>query len=364
LWGEAASLRALLIALLAPAAFLLLTWLKPPAIALASALVVSACVIAAIALAQYLGFDPFRLLGWQAPPAGSVRMNVYATLGNPNFVAAFLASVLPLAWVPDGAGRTKRLLSGASALIMVLAIIATGSRAPIAGAISLVICFAWLLPSVSLRTRTIGLVSILLFAVLVVHLSTGRPLREVLEGRFFIWRVVVGHVSARTLILGGGPGWFAIKYPEWETGWAAHSSHAQNGLRFLGYQDHAHNDWLEVLLEQGIPGLILLLLIPVAVWRMSTSRWLEITSASAGALAGIAVFAGVACVDFPFHRPAESFALWTMLAIVHLSSLGEGPYDSIPKVTVRSSAADRSCRDHAGSARRVSSEAGGGSRRV
>ena len=40
-----------------------------------------------VALAQWVGADPFVLAGWQPPIDGaSVRMRVYGTLGNPNFV--------------------------------------------------------------------------------------------------------------------------------------------------------------------------------------------------------------------------------------------------------------------------------------
>jgi len=266
-------------------------------------------------------------MGWQAAPSGTARMNVYATLGNPNFVAAFLACILPLTWVLDGARLKNRLVSGSVALLMVLGIVVTGSRAPIVGAVSLVLCAVWLLPSFSVRARILGLISIVVFAALVTVLSAGRPIPEVLEGRLFIWRVAVGHMSTRSLALGSGPGSFATSYPHWETEWAAAAPREQDSLRFLGYQEHAHNDWLEVLVEQGIAGLVLVLLIPLAALRMLKKGRAKLIGPSAGALAGIAVFAGLACVDFPFHRPAESLAFWTMLAIVHLSFSGEASYE-------------------------------------
>lgn len=319
LWGETASLKALLIALLPAASFLLLTWLKPPPASLASALVVSGSVIGCIALAQYLGLDPFRLIGWQAAPAGTVRMKIYATLGNPNFVAAVLACILPLTWVLDGSRLKNRVLSGSAALLIVLGVVVTGSRAPILGAVSLVLCAGWLFPSVSLRRRLLGLVSVILFAALVVVVSAGRPMPEALQGRLFIWRVTVGEASVRTLTLGDGPGSFAIRYPEWETKWAASTPNNRESKRFLGYQEHAHNDWLEVLVEQGVPGLVLLLLIGFDALRLFGGGTRQFSRPAAGAVAGIAIFAGLACVDFPFHRPAESFVFWTLLAIVHLS---------------------------------------------
>jgi len=325
LWGDIVSLKALLIALLPPACFLLLTWLKPTPASLASALVSSGAAIGCIAIAQYLGLDPFRLIGWQAPASGSVRLNVYATLGNPNFVAAFLACVLPLSWVLDGSRKRNRVLSGLAALLMIVGIVVTGSRAPIIGGICLVLCAGWLFPSISIRQRVMGLVILVLFAVLAAGLSGARPIRETLEGRLFIWQVAIGRASARTLALGDGPGAFAARYPKWETEWAASKPRDQARMRFLGYQEHAHNDWLEILVEQGIIGVVLLALILLGVWRMLRTRTPPLSPLVMGGVAAVAVFVGIACVDFPFHRPAESFVFWTLLAIVHLSfSTGEG----------------------------------------
>ncbi len=319
LWGETASLKALLIALLPPASFLLVTWLKPSPGSLATALAASGLAIGAIAIAQYLGLDPFRLFGWQGAPAGTVRMRVYTTLGNPNFTAAFLASVLPLTWMLDGSRLKNRVLSGLAVLLILLGILVTGSRAPIAGGAVFVLFGLWLFPSVPVRSRILGLISVILFAAFLAFLSAGRPISETFKGRLFVWRVAVEHISVRTLILGDGPGSFAISYPEWETEWVASAPRDGWSLRFLGYQEHAHNDWLEILVEQGIGGLVLLLLIPLSALRIFMGRRSEFTGTGAGAVAGIAIFLGLACVDFPLHRPAESFAFWTLVAIVQLS---------------------------------------------
>ncbi len=73
------------------------------------------------------------------------------------------------------------------------------------------------------------------------------------------------------------------------------------------------------MVEQGVPGLVLLLLIGFDALRLFGGGTRQFSRPAAGAVAGIAIFAGLACVDFPFHRPAESFVFWTLLAIVHLS---------------------------------------------
>ena len=73
--------------------------------------VVGATACAAVALAQWAGLDPFVAAGWHPPIDGaSVRMRVYGTLGNPNFVGAVMAMSLPLTLATlAGATKTRAL---------------------------------------------------------------------------------------------------------------------------------------------------------------------------------------------------------------------------------------------------------------
>lgn len=97
LLGDIVSLDALLLALAAGLFALILIALDPDDAALAAALAGGSTGVAAVAVAQWLGVDPFALAGWVAPVTGaSPRLRVYATLGNPNFVAALLAAAVPV----------------------------------------------------------------------------------------------------------------------------------------------------------------------------------------------------------------------------------------------------------------------------
>ena len=309
------SAEILLLALLPAGAFILLAGLQPKPAAVLGAVAAAGAVVSLIAILQYAGADPFRLFGWAGPAAGSPRMRVFSTLGNPNFVAAFLTAALPAAWatgalLPD---RRKRVLFlAAGGLLLAGGILATGSRAPALAALGVA---AWAMFR-SLRRWYLAILPVL-FGLLLVGVSTARPLADTLEGRLFIWRVSLPHAFESPLT-GGGPGSFQLNYPAWET---ARLAVARDEARFAGFQRHSHNDYLETLVDYGVPGLLLLLTIPaLLLGRFCFPKRGSAGTAAEGAAAGVIALMALALVDFPLHRPAEAFLFWLLLALVHSSN--------------------------------------------
>jgi len=96
------------------------------------------------------------------------------------------------------------------------------------------------------------------------------------------------------------------------------------------YLNHAHNDWLEVPLTTGLPG-VLLLISAVAAWLIGTIRAIRRAAQGAGrrvrlGLAGSAVIAltGLASVvDYPVRTP--SIAVLVVLAAMWLSTAKSAP---------------------------------------
>jgi len=315
LTGAAASPAALLAAVLPAAAFIVLLGLRPKPDGLIRAAAAAGLAVALVAVLQWAGADPFRLLGWQAPAGGSDRLRVFATLGNPNFVAAFLTAALPAVWAAARTlappWRLALLLPGAA--LVAGGILATGSRAPVAAGL------AWagwaLLRGAARRPRlALGLALGLAAAgALVVTLSTARPLDETMRGRAHIWHTALAHVPEAPW-LGFGPGGFELFFPRWETDRLAA---AETDRRFAGLAAHAHNDYVEALVDHGVIGLALFVAFPaVMLWRFAAARKTKPTAAAEGAAAGAVGILAVACVDFPFHRPAETFFFWLYLSIV------------------------------------------------
>lgn len=75
--------------------------------------------------------------------------------------------------------------------------------------------------------------------------------------------------------------------------------------------EFAHNDWLQLLAEGGAAGAVLLL--GAAGWRFWRS-WREAGAAARFALVGLALVAGYAWIDFPFHNPAVLLTWAALLA--------------------------------------------------
>lgn len=326
------SAEILLLALLPAGAFILLAGLKPQPAAVLGAVAAAGAVVALVAILQYVGADPFRLFGWTGPAAGSPRMRVFSTLGNPNFVAAFLTAAAPAVWaagrfLPDRKRRTLFLTAGG--LLLAGGILATGSRAPALAAVAVAAWAAFR----SMRKWHLAVLP-LLFGLLLVGVSTARPLADTLEGRLFIWRVALPH-ALESPLTGGGPGSFQLRYPGWET---ARLAVARDEARFAGFQRHSHNDYLEALVDYGVPGLFLALAVPaLLLGRFCFAKRGAADPAATGAAAGAVALMALALVDFPLHRPAEAFLFWIFLAIVHSSN----PIPAAPGADLRPAAAAR-----------------------
>ena len=331
LFADVVSLDALLLALAGGGLAIVLTELRPTPTQLAAAHAIGATGVAIVAVLQWAGLDPFALAGWVAPLAGaSPRLRIYGTLGNPNFVAALLAGAVPLTIgliVHSDAGWRRRIPIGMGALaLQLLAIAATGSRG---GALGLIAAgLTWVLSGPRTYRRRVA-IACGLAAVVIIGVSTARPLRETLAGRIYIWQVVWPHAFEAPWV-GQGPGAFALLYPAWEREARRKPPTAASAVYFAGPQQHAHNDYLEALVERGLAGPVTLLLV-FTTWvggvmrssrpggSVSDGTGGASTAAEPlriGAAATLAALGAIAFVDFPLARPAETALWWTCAALL------------------------------------------------
>ncbi len=290
------------------------------------ALVLSGAIVAGVALLQYFGLDPFALLGWTAPPGGSSRMRVFATLGNPNFVAAFLVAVMPL---PVALAKIfkRRMLFAVLLVLETLAVFATGSRAAI---VALAAVLLWLgALGRFVRWWTLAATALLVTVSLLAFVPS-RSLSTTLRGRGYIWQVAAPHLVERP-VFGFGPGAFAAKYVEWETEHWRVGRGSAGERQFAALQDHAHNDYLETLVDHGVAGLFsfvaLLLLFLVFAFRQARRKAGELVT---GGSAGVVALTVVALIDFPFRRPTELFVFWTLMALAYLEATPAAAVRGVP----------------------------------
>jgi O-antigen ligase len=315
LWGEFASLESLTLPLAGVGWLAVVLALRPSAERASWFLVASGAAVGAIALAQVLHADPFAALRWVSATPGNSRMRAFATLGNPNFVAAFLTGMLPLTFGLASESRRWRWLLASLCVLQAAAICATGSRAPIAGLAAAMLWMIWVRSRRLLRAFSAATLCI---SALVAFASPARDLSTTLRGRIYIWKVSAPRLREH-FVFGLGPGGFAASFPAWETEyWRTVADDRDRG--FAAIEDHMHNDYLEFLADYGAAGLLALLaVLATFLGTIADRKAGGDPSLLAGASAGVVALAVISLVDFPLMRPTETFLLWSLIAISLLS---------------------------------------------
>jgi O-antigen ligase len=304
LWMDAAAGLVLLALLQAP---------PEPGTAL-RAIAGAGTVLALVAALQAVGVDPFHWVGWASSHPGE-RMRVYGTLGNPNFVAAYLGAslCLTLGESVSAAGAVQRRAWAVAAVLQFGALAATRSWGSLLALGAAALSLAWTRTPKRPGARRWGasLLAVLAVALLLLAVRE-RSLSTVLAGRLYLWEVAARHVVDAP-VFGHGPGSFVTLWPSWEAEhWARGASAEQQ--RFAAVQDHAHLDYLEWLLELGLVGTVpRLLLLLAALWAGRRA----VDTRDRALIAALAALAARALTDFPLARPAELclFAVLTALAL-------------------------------------------------
>lgn len=297
-----------------------------------------ACASAALGVAQVLG-NPEGLLYIYAVTNGGVPVGL---LANGNHQAVMLAMTIPLAaaWSTWRAHTRSGMIAPGGALIagFFFVLLLSGSRAGTALAIpGLAIGLAILVqgwtgekpapaarPGVGRRlpSHTFALLAVFtavgVIAAAVAAFSTqgsgftalltGSPQEEVRFAALPTMVNMLGTVWATGL----GAGSFAKAYRMFE------SSEALSPY----YLNHAHNDWLEFLLEYGLPGAVLLVLTIILVVRAIFYTWRKAGQSRAERLALISppvMLAAAALFDYPLRVP-----LIQVLTILWLLALRDG----------------------------------------
>ncbi len=256
---------------------------------------------------------------------------------NRNHQAIFLATLFPLIAAysangrRDGRDRNQRIIGTlAVAAMFVPTILATGSRAGLLGAALGIAGAAILLVPVVRKEPTarrgkkwprwwlpaaIGAIFILL-SIMFVGLSQGNAFDRLVAGeegatelRWSFWEVSLD--AARAFFpIGAGIGSFVRVFQAFEP----------DELLALTYVNHAHNDYVELLLDGGIPAVALAAAALLIVARDSWRVWFvksESTRVVLGRAAsiGLITLAAASAVDYPLRTPllaaiACLYAVW------------------------------------------------------
>jgi len=258
------------------------------------------------------------------------------TFVNKNHYATLLAMVLPLL-IFRAAGQfsffTHRhnasALSntwwGVAAAFVAAALVASLSRAGvlaggIAAAIAIVFC------SIQQRSRSRRVLAVVLALVaLAIGLAAitglGQLLRSVLNGGLGDGASARAIMNAHTWTgiseffpLGAGLGSYSIAFQRFQT------------PQLLGFIEYAHNDYLQLIFETGLVGIVILVLLVAAAGVSARAIWTEHVkgerlSPALACFVGAMAFAIHAWFDFPSHIPATAIIATLLFAASMNSAL-------------------------------------------
>jgi O-antigen ligase len=273
---------------------------------------------------QYAGLD---LLPWQS----TVENRAVSTLGHPNFLAAYLVMVFPLAAVRllAAKGALGRLAHGGLLAVQGLCLLLTFSRsgwlAALGGGLVLLLLLARIHGRLRLFWRLAAIVALLVAGVCVlayadpggaVSASPFEPLHSALRGksaatriRVLEWQAMPSLIAARP-VLGYGPDTFSLAFSRvYPPGLAVYGGPNATG-------EHAHNQILDLAVDAGLLGAALYL----AVAAVVVVRGLSVLRRTADAgrqllLAGL-ISAVVACLlqhQLSFVTVTPAALLWLYL---------------------------------------------------
>ena len=256
-------------------------------------------------------------------PASEVS-TLLGFFANKNHMALAIACAILLLGLivrhDNMAPSRRRLAVGGFILFALVCIVTTNSRAGLGlGLLAAAIVLADLSRGIAMRWRLAALAGIALLAVAVATSSVFEVVSRRLDStgddprwQFAAWSwPLAKHYAA----FGSGFGSFKTVYQAQEP--LAH-------LMFT-YVNAVHDDYLQLAIEAGVPGLVVLLVLvlslagSIAAWRTLPRNGQHRREMGAG-LAVIALFAVHSVLDYPLRRPAA----WILFSIA-LASVYRAP---------------------------------------
>ncbi len=191
-------------------------------------------------------------------------------------------------------------------------------------------------PRFAFVATILALAVLAIFAGPVVLSMTGDEAVRSSAARLGLYGLAVDALSLRTLFLGDG--YLAFNFLL-EVGRAQIPTYEKASTYF------AHNDYLQVLLELGTPGLAALLTLTVApivlVWRRGAALDHQRQRVCIAALAGLASMAVHAFVDYPFYVPVCLLLYGAGLGVLDATLASVSPKEGVTRSMAQPSALRR-----------------------
>ncbi|RYF15161.1 MAG: O-antigen ligase domain-containing protein [Oxalobacteraceae bacterium] len=291
-------------------------------------------LLVVITASMLLGLLQFSGAGFENPLINDSPGLVSGMFANRNHLALFLALgclIAPVwAFPVDGRAGLRPLVALGLTALFVLTILATGSRTGMAlGILTLIV--GPLSVQREIRRMLHGRARWILPAIVVALLVAvgGLILLSLVAGRAAsidrVFSVDAGQDMRR---LGLPTVWDMVReYFPWGTGIGGFDNlfrmHEPFDLLKLSYFNHAHDDFLEIALDAGLPGLALLL--AVIVWGVVAAirAWRSPSGCSQAKLASLMLL--VICIASVVDYPARTPMIMAMIVISGIWLSHTGP---------------------------------------
>ena len=304
---------------------------KNEALFLIKIILVSALLVSIYGILQYAGID---FLAW----CGNFYPRIWSTLGNPNFLAAYLAVLLPIGIYQYV--RTGSIFYLSALLLNIVALFLTASRA---GAVSAVVGVGFavlILKRQSQFKKYLKLLALILIAVLIIFGTLNRSrISEIATRYISSFDIKESNVASRLNQWSTGVNMFLEKplFGWGKNGYYIHFRRYMNE-EFLKYTSdlsvpgYPHNYILQILVDGGI-----IFSLFIIFWWVVFFRYIYINRYKMEALTGVigasfvAFFVGVM---FSFNVVEVETIFWVLLGIA-VASVGEVRKYDIRKDKVR-----------------------------
>jgi O-antigen ligase len=285
--------------------------------------------------------SPHRIYGIREIPA-SAWQGALGPWVNPNQYAGFMVMMCPLALAlfftlqPQGKKRIAakerfllllstpagnlKLFLGFGIILIVSSLFLSHSRGGILSIIVSFICFFFCLNATSIKMRKqsfLFFTAALLFAAalfnwqpVVNKFSSTIDLQHqiIQDGRIMAWKDSLAIIGDFPLT-GTGFGTFADSYPLYKS------------FTDIYVYDHAHNDYLELLTDGGMPAFLFFVWF---MWIILKNGWQQLQKRrdpqavllTAGALSGVTGMLVYSCTDFNLHNGANGLYFFFLCALI------------------------------------------------
>lgn len=279
-----------------------------------------ASFLAIFGLFKRFGMNPFPWWNY-----GDLKYSpdfLSATYGSHNHLAGYLEMTLPLVFgfFLMGFRRGKLFIISYISILILTALILSLSRGGWIGTLISLSFMAMALVTGRYYQKKRLLISViggLLSLSLIIMASTPvvervRTVLEkdeaaTLESRVMVWGGVIEMIRDYPLT-GSGPGTFSTIFTQYQP--------AGIGVRFM----MAHNDYLHFISEVGLPLILVILWMVLAIYHKGFEKLKNpsrlIRGATLGAMTGITAILVHSIVDFNLHIPANAILFTVLTAIV------------------------------------------------